>query len=451
MPQLREFQVQGSDFLQSRTYALLSDDAGLGKSAQVLDAADKLGLRRVLCIGPAVAGVSWPQQIKEWSPARRFTDLDVASNFGFSPPGFYFVSFDTISLTKSVDRYRALRTCTKWDLVIIDEGQYLKTAGSNRTQRTYGENCDLTDAIAGNAERAWVLSGTLTPNHAGEVFTHLRALFPSVLAGLFHGSVPDQQAFEDEFCVVRNTTYGRVIEGSRNQKVLRAAFAPHLLRRLKKDVMPELPALDWLVAPIRADAAVVQAIYDEMLAANDIPPGDFEGLDDATVTSFVAGFTNQATQRRVLGLAKVPGCAQWARERLDAGEPKVIVFAHHTDVLDNLRDALLDRSPVLFDGRTPHAERKRVVEAFQEDPSVEVFLGQLTAAGTAITLTAAKTELFAEYAGTPGVNYQAASRAHRMGQLDGVQAYLATVPGTLDVRIANTAARRAREISELFD
>jgi SWI/SNF-related matrix-associated actin-dependent regulator 1 of chromatin subfamily A len=451
MSQLRHFQITGIDFLASRDFAMLCDDAGLGKSAQILGAADKLGLKRILILGPACAGVSWPQQVAQWSPSRRFTDLDISSNFGFSPPGVYFVSFDMISKNTSNALHDALRSCAPWDLLILDEGQYLKSIGANRTRRVYGDDADLstvTGAIAQNARRVWVLSGTLTPNHAGEAYTHLRALFPRVLAALFRGTIPDQQTFEDEFCKVRDTTYGRVIEGSKNQSTLRAAVKPHLLRRLKKDVLGELPPIDWQIAPITADARAIEHIYQEMVVELG---GNPTTLSPDEVVEFLNGFPVHATKRRVLGLAKVSGCVNWLLDRNYAGDKKIIVFAQHTDVLDQLRERLCDHGPVLFDGRTSHADRARNVEAFQEDPNCEFFLGQIVAAGTAITLTAAKTELFVEYAATPGVNYQAASRAHRMGQLDGVQAYFATVANTLDVQIARTAAQRAREIAELFD
>ena len=446
---LRDFQLTGSAFLSARQYALLSDDAGLGKSAQVLRAADTLGLRRVLIVGPACAGVSWPIQIKTWSPQRQYTDIETAKNFGFGAVGVYFVSFDVISMRANRSICRDLTSCPLWDLIVIDEGQYLRSIGSNRTTNIYGEDAEMDfRAIAANAARVWVLSGTLTPNHAGEVYTHLRALFPDVLAELFGGVMPDIQTFEDEFCVVRNTTYGRVIEGSTNQKALRAAFQPHILRRLKKDVLGELPPMEWLEAPIKADAKAIEGIHLEMLEEMGAPL--LCKLADDEAVDFINGFPAYATKRRVLGLAKVRGCVEWVQDRLNAGEKKVIVFAVHTEVIDALQDYFRG-SAVTFDGRTPQTDRVENVRLFQEDPRIQVFIGQIVAAGTAITLTAAKTVLFAEYAGTPGINYQAASRAHRMGQHDGVQAYFATVPNTLDAKIARTAASRARDIAELFD
>lgn len=432
---LRDFQIQGSEFLQGRDTAFLCDDAGLGKSATVLHAAGALGLSRVLCVGPAVAGVSWPIQIKTWSPSRTFVDLDTATTFGFDLPGFYFVSYDTLSQQSREGLVRALSTCVEWDLLIIDEGQYLKNFGARRTRAVYGDQ-GKSGGIADNVSRAWVLSGTLTPNHAGEAYTHLVSLFCHTLETIpaFKGRIPEQHEFEDYFCRVQDTVYGRVMQGSKNQNVLREALKPVLMRRLKSQVMPELPPMEWFTAPIIVTR-----------------PQDFDGVTWDAETAFKDDQSMGASVRRKLGIAKVPGCVSWIEDRIKAGEPKIIVFAHHTAVLDMLAVALGEYSPVLFDGRTSHADRAKVVHQFQNDPARQIFIGQAQAAGTAITLTAARTVFFVEFAGTPGNNYQAASRAHRMGQRDGVQVYFAMVPNSLDEKIAATAARRAREIAELFD
>jgi SNF2 family DNA or RNA helicase len=456
---LRDFQTTGSAFLQANRHAILCDDAGLGKSATALDAADTLGLTRVLCIGPAVAGVSWPLQVAEWSPGRVFVDLDMARSFGVRPPGFYFVSFDALSRGLGNALHRSLLTCPSWDLVLIDEGQYIKSPGAKRTQAVYGPTCSSeVEAITRNARSVWVLSGTLTPNHAGEAYTHLRALFRATLAKIpaFKGVVPEQHEYENYFCDVRDTVYGRVISGSKNMGVLRDAIAPVMLRRRKIDVMPELPPMEFFTAPIKTDPLVVEQIFRDGLAAQGVKYDPrIHALTEDDIQALAGGMDATvgplATLRRNLGAAKLAGCAEWVIARLVAGDPKVIVFAYHREVIAALETALLDFSPVVYTGSTSKSDRAENVRLFQEDPRRRVFIGQLMAAGTAITLTAAKTVFFAEFAGTPGVNYQAASRPHRIGQRAGVQVYFGTVPNSLDEKIAATAARRAKEIAEIFD
>ena len=454
---LRPFQQNAVAFLQAdRPVRFLLDDAGLGKTASVLVAAQSLGLQRVLVLGPAVAGVSWPKEVATWAPGTTFTDVDTARVFGFTPPGVYFVSYDTLSRKdRATPLIAALASCAPWDLIVLDEAQYLKSPGANRTIAVYGDGRKVF-GLAGRAPRVWVLSGTLTPNHAGEAYTHMRALLPLVLAGIpaFKGRVPDQWEFENHFCVVRDATFGRAIEGSRNQAELRAALAPHFMRRLKRDVLKELPPMEFFTVPVRADPAVVRSLFAAEAAQRGTTPADLAALDDDALLAFVAagdGDANYAGRRRHLGLSKVPDCAAWVNDRLASGERKILVFANHLQVIEELNAALLDHGPVVYTGKTAPADRAARVDRFQCDPNCRVFIGNYTAAGTAVTLTAAKTVLFCEYSGTPGVNYQAASRAHRMGQLDGVQVYFAAVAGSLDERVARISARRARDVAELFD
>lgn len=444
---LRDFQEHGSEFLQGKQEAMLLDDAGLGKSAQVLAAADKLQLPRILCVGPAVASVSWRSQVRIWSPKRRFVDLDMAGVFGLELPGVYFVSYDMLSRRANSDLLGQLLGCVDWDLLVLDEAQYLKNPGSNRTSAVYGAaTTGRADplALVSNARRVWLLSGTLTPNHNGELYPHLRALF---------GLPSEQHEFEDDYCVVRETVYGRSIARNRNTAQLRRLIAPHILRRLKSAVLTELAPMEFFTAPIALDEAVVRKILAYSMAPGKYALAEAAALsaDPDALLAFLEEQPNFAAARRDLGLAKTPGCAAWVEDRLNSGERKVIVFAVHTAVIDGLRNALADHSPVVLDGRTTTAGRIRAVDAFQNDPATRVFIGQLVAAGTAITLTASSCVFFAEYAGTPGLNYQAASRAHRIGQNCGVQVYFGMVPDSLDAAIAETAKRRAREIADLFD
>lgn len=460
---LRPFQNTAVTFLQeTKPAAFLLDDAGLGKSASVLKAADDAGLQRVLVIGPAVAGVSWPKEVRRWSHSRVYMDLDNASNFGFGLPGVYFVSYDTLSRATNNTLRAALCSCAPWDVIVLDEAQYLKNPASNRTRAVYGVpptgKSSWADpaAIVRNTGRVWVLSGTITPNHAGEVYTHVRGLIPHALASApaFKGRIPEQWEFENHFCNVRDTNFGRVIEGSKNQAELRAVLAPYFLRRRKKDVLPELPPLEFFTAPVKLDRAVLRTLITAEAANSGMTYDDVASLGDDDLLAFFAqgeGDANLAGRRRHLGLSKVPACAAWIVDRLEAGEPKMLVFANHTLVIEELNNALLDYDPVVYTGKTSPADRTARVDRFQSDPRCRVFIGNYHAAGTAITLTAANVSFFAEFSGTPGVNYQAASRAHRMGQLDGVQAYFACVANSLDERIARTAERRAREIAELFD
>jgi SNF2 family DNA or RNA helicase len=158
-----------------------------------------------------------------------------------------------------------------------------------------------------------------------------------------------------------------------------------------------------------------------------------------------------ATLRRTLGVAKAAPSAEWAREKLGTGVDKILLFAWHTEVITTLADLLLDFNPVTITGATSTAERSRAVDRFQNDPGTRVFVGQIKAAGTAITLTAAAHIGIVEPSWVPGENEQVIARAWRMGQVRPVLASFLYVPGSLDQRIMRAFRRKASELLPLYE
>jgi SNF2 family DNA or RNA helicase len=120
-------------------------------------------------------------------------------------------------------------------------------------------------------------------------------------------------------------------------------------------------------------------------------------------------------------------------------------------VIDVLMDKLAKFNPVKIDGRDSYKFRQVAVDYFQTRPEHRVFIGQMTAASEAITLTAACDVGIVEAEYNPAKNAQFISRAHRMGQTLPVFARFLAVPDTLDGRIMRIFRRKAQEMSALFD
>ncbi|CAM9872577.1 unnamed protein product [Discosporangium mesarthrocarpum] len=151
-----------------------------------------------------------------------------------------------------------------------------------------------------------------------------------------------------------------------------------------------------------------------------------------------------AQQRRSLlmklfadtGTAKIPGVLRHVQDILsDDMSGKVLVFAHHKNVLDALDDSVLkkgERKYIRIDGRTKPKERQGLVEKFQNSPQVRIALLGLTAAGIGITLTAASRVVFAELYWTPAQLLQAEDRCHRIGQASTVQVEYLVAKESLD-------------------
>lgn len=450
---LRDYQAKGVDWLVERLRhpgdkykaVLLADPAGLGKTLQVLTAAHRMRVHRMLVICPAGARRVWQLEIRTWFPdwASRVvlvepgtdSEIVVRRQLAGLRPLILIVGYDEFSTNTPVAKQ--IQLIEGWDLLVLDEAHYLKNP-SNRTNAIYGGHYGRArHPIQAHARRVILLSGTPTPNHAGEMFQHCRAFWPWTLPG---GRL-DRGSFEDAYTRYRDhPTYGRQVVGSRNQATLRELLQEVILRRRKDHVLPELPPL---------------IVQDMPLVPGDAGPVDLDQFDavsaafpETETDRMIREVGNMARLRRQLGLTKVRAAVAWLAERM-ASTDKMLVFAWHLDVVDLLRRGLAEFKPAVLTGATSPNNRTHAIQAFQLDPNTRIFIGQIQAAGTAITLTAAHEVAIVEPSWVPADNVQAICRAHRLGQRDSVLASFLYLPDTLDERIMRTFRRKAAEIGQL--
>jgi SWI/SNF-related matrix-associated actin-dependent regulator 1 of chromatin subfamily A len=431
---LYPYQVEGARFLASRRRAMLADEQGLGKTAQAIEAANLVGADPVLVICPASVRSAWVHDIRQ-----------------FSRGGRYVVeSYDRVS--RSWEDYGG-----PWGALVVDEAHYLKSPSARRTHAIYGGRKHF-PGIAPMAGHVWALTGTPAPNYPVEMYTHMRALFPDSLA---MASDPtrryDHDAFMHRYCVLRDSGYGMKPIKAKNTEDLRARLQPYVLRRLKRDVLPDLPEIRY--APLLFD------VPDAASALKDVPDEQMAAIR-AAMKDGVAGLQKMAvelaTLRRVTAMAKVELVRQWVTSFLDETDRKIVIFGHHIEPLEYLhfhlgeyfraKRKLNSRHFVpMISGRTNASSRARAIERFQNDPEERVFLGQIQAAGTGITLTAASDMLFIEQSWSPADNAQAAMRIHRIGQKRGCVARYAVLAGSVDEGVQTVLARKTTELSKLFD
>jgi SWI/SNF-related matrix-associated actin-dependent regulator 1 of chromatin subfamily A len=229
-----------------------------------------------------------------------------------------------------------------------------------------------------------------------------------------------------------------------------------ILRRRKLEVLTELPPLQIqdIPLPLGGPSGDLAARIDfgshavraaQLNAALGMAGSTAEAM---RMLHASAPDASTAALRQTLGLAKVPPTLLWVQERM-ASTRKLLIFAWHHAVIEHLRRGLLEFGPVVITGETSPALRAAAIERFQTDPNTRIFLGQILAAGTAITLTAASEVAIVEPSWVPGENVQAICRAHRLGQRDSVLASFLYLPGTLDQRIMRVFRRKAVEIAAL--
>jgi SNF2 family DNA or RNA helicase len=144
-------------------------------------------------------------------------------------------------MSRPDQRFHAPIQNATWDLMILDEAHYLKNP-SNRTMTLYGR-AGTNTGIQASCHRVILLTGTPTPNHAGELYQHVRTFWPDAIISPRRQMPMNLPEFEDRYTRYRDTVYGRQVTGSKNQGELRAALKGVVLRRRKDEVRPELPPL----------------------------------------------------------------------------------------------------------------------------------------------------------------------------------------------------------------
>jgi SWI/SNF-related matrix-associated actin-dependent regulator of chromatin subfamily A-like protein 1 len=457
-PTLRDYQRKGIAWLRERLSqhkaVLLCDDMGLGKTVQALGAAGGMQAERILIVCPAGARRVWHAEIQRWFPhwmprvflaepgtpaneiQRRITQLG---------PVVLIVGYDELSnLNSPVPGWLKRRA---WDLLILDEAHYLKNL-ANRTRALYGDAGDNA-GIQSACSKVILLTGTPTPNHAGELYQHARTFWPRAIFSPKRGRPLSLTEFEDRFTRYKDTVFGRQVAGSKNQAQLREALSPMVLRRRKAEVLPELPPLILQDIPLTEHLAQVRRLSAHANAlAQRLGWAAAKATDDQLIKALHVPDPVLTTLRRELGELKVLPTIAWVQERMNSTN-KILLFAWHHSVIEHLRRGLQEFTPVVVTGATSPSGRDNAIKAFQHRSSVRLFIGQLLATGTAITLTAANEVAIVEPSWVPGENVQAICRAHRIGQYDSVLASFLYLPGTLDAQIMSTFRRKAAEIAEL--
>lgn len=442
------FQKDGAEFLAARRCAMLGWEMGTGKTPTAVRACVKVGAKRVLVFCPLIATGVWEKHFQDWSyyPDIRVSKLAEPFPSEFARgSGVRIIPYSQVSIGASV--LDAVRGFANWDVVILDECHYLKSSGAKRTQTIYGSRIDLHGSPLFDAKHIWALSGTPILNSANEFWTHLHALAPDKIRFNTLGPMTER-VFTDRYCVVRPTTYGFKIMGSRNQEELSRRVRGFMSRKRATDVLKDLPPLRVVEYPLPADTPIPTEVRDAMQDALALM-GD---ADDDEILQAIQTDPKYATVRRLVGGVKSGGVADMVDDMLDDDpNAKVIVFAHHRDVIADLDLRLGDHHPLVIHGGVSQPNRELAIKLFQETPRHRLIIIGIEAAGEAITLTAASNVIVAEPSPVPARNAQAIARAHRIGQKLPVVARFVVLPGEFDRRLMSILARKTRDILSIVD
>jgi len=409
---LRDYQRRGVDWLAFLRAAelggVLADDMGLGKTLQTICALPADGRTLVVC--PKSVVYNWAAELARFRP-----NLSVSIFHG--PRRKLEPSANVTLTTYAVLRLDAsLLAAETWDTIVLDEAQAIKNEASQTARAAF--------ELRGGFRVA--LSGTPVENRLEELWSVMRFANPGLLGG--------RSAFIERY--VTPIAAGDSSAADR----LRAKIKPVLLRRMKRDVLPELPPRTDAVLHVELEEPE-RAVYDAVRAAakKEIAEKLSSGGVLAALEALLR-LRQAACHPALVPGQKADGSSKLERllevlEEAAADGHKALVFSQWTSLLD-LVEPHLRGAGIAFarlDGST--RDRGAVVDAFQSANGPPVLLASLKAGGTGLNLTAADHVFLLDPWWNPAAEDQAADRAHRIGQDRPVIVYRLVARDTVEERI----------------
>jgi SWI/SNF-related matrix-associated actin-dependent regulator 1 of chromatin subfamily A len=453
------FQKAGIRFAMDKTGCLIGDEQGLGKTIQCLGVINAVPeIHRVLIITKASLKFNWWRECRKWL-VRPMT-VGIADGDCFPSTDVVIINFDL--LHKYPDKLSYF-----WDLVAVDEFQNCKNRKTRRAKALIGYRPSKKEIVNGAvptsgipAKRRLALSGTPMENRPEELWTALNFLDAKTWSSFWSYAV--------KYCGARNDGFGFKTDGASNLDLLQRTLRSTLMiRRLKKDVLKELPPKTRMLVELEVDGASAAlkaeretwARHEDDLARMQAEMELAKASDnDAAFKSAVERFRSEATVafteiarvRHETALAKLPGVIAAIKEEIEDGARKILIFAHHKDMLRGMH-AEFEMDAVLVTGETPLPERDSSVQRFMTDPSCTLFFGSIRACGEGLNLQAATLVCFAEEDWNPSKLSQCEDRAHRIGQKDNVLVKHWLLADSLDARMIGTIMDKQKIIDAALD
>lgn len=438
------FQKAGIAYMKSRKGILLADQMGLGKTPQSLGFINMHGIKNVIIVCPKSLVLNWKKEAERWLTDKTITIGIVTKQF--PDTDIVILNYDVLKKWKDDIASR------NWELSILDEAHYIKNGKSQRSK--------LAKAI--DSKYKIRITGTPIVNRPIELYNIIEDLSPEFNSFW---------SFAKRYCGATKTRYGWDMTGATNlselQERLRASI---MVRRLKEDVLKELPAKMRQVVEITADGKTSKQIKKESSRYAEIEEKKAElrkkvqmakmGTKekyDAAVTELEefgqAAFTEIAKLRHETALLKVFSVCDMVKDVLSENEDKkVIVAALHQDVIMEYVTQMSEYNPVyIHGGVTSNDKRQQAVDTFQNDKNCRVFVASIQAAGTGITLTASDWVVFSELDWVPGNMSQMEDRAHRIGQTSQVLVQHLVLENSIDSMLAKTLVSKQNIIDKALD
>jgi len=438
-----------------RTF-LLADEPGLGKTAQALLAAQAANAYPLLVVVPNVVKTNWAREVSLWTPRRTST---VIHGDGENIDGFADI---VIVNYEVLDRHVGWMDDHGFRGMVVDEAHFIKNKKSQRSQHVL----ELSRRIRQRAPRPLLMALTGTP--LINDIEDFRAIWE------FLGWIDEKKPLNGLMAKLEETGLTPADHGF-YPKARQAVIDMGIVRRRKVDVASDIPARRVADLPVELDEAIARSIreaerelaerlvarYDQALATRR-EGSVVEGIDEELVRRVATWELHDAAESkseenvfamvRRIGQAKAPLAADYAAQ-LARSAGKVVFFAKHIDVMDAAEEVFESRGIkyTSIRGDQSRTARDKAIDAFTNDPEVQVIVCSLTAAGVGINLQVSSNVVLAELSWTDAEQTQAIDRVHRIGQSQPVTAWRIIAAQTIDAKIAELIDSKAGLAARALD
>lgn len=423
-PPLDHQKVAIEQLLKNKKY-ILADDMGLGKTTSTIIASLETGAKKILIICPASLKINWQREYQLYSDKTSY----VCEGKNYSEDSeILIMNYDIIkNFHDSKDKKNSIILKSNFDLVIIDEAHYIQNVQAQRTK--------LINDLVKDIERLWLLTGTPMTSRPINYFNLLSLVDSPVAKNWMAYVVRYCSGFQ--FRVGPRKVWN--VMGASNLEELRDRTSSTVLRRLKEDVL-DLP--DKIITPVylRLRSKVYEELMGDYYNWYEKNPEESKNLS--------IQFTKLTQVRQLIADEKTQHTIELAENIIEQGK-KVIIFCNFTKSLETIVNHF-GKSAVRLDGSMSKIQRQDSVDKFQEDEKVKVFVGNVKAAGTGITLTSGEAVIMNDLSFLPSDMAQAEDRAYRYGQKNNVLVYYPLYENTLEMIIYDIVNSKKKIISTVM-
>lgn len=418
--ELAPFQWAGVRYVLDARRVFLADEQGLGKTVEALAALEADGAYPAIVVCPASMKLGWQREAARWLPHRSVAVVE--GRLAVPPTGEI-----TILNYELVAAHREALARTRPRALVVDESHYCKNPRAKRTQAVRR----LAAAVAPNGLRL-ALTGTPVLNHADELIAQLRVI----------GRLEDFGSgarFSQQF-------RGRLSEERLHWHLRRRCF----VRRLKSEVLPQLPAKRQVVVPValtnEAEYRLAEKDVIEWLRSQPLDLAELNARIAATLRA--ERLAQLGALQRLAARGKLAAALAWIEDFLASGEA-LVVFARHVEVQQAVVRRFPDALHLLGSDSLP--DREAAIDAFQKSDGPSLIVGATRVAAQGITLTRASNVAFLELEWTPAMHDQAEDRCHRIGQHDAVTAWYLLAADTIDETMARLIQSKRALVAAVTD